>query len=119
MLRCYESQLLVLFSPVPFTPASNLAGPHVQEIIADVERMRRKIRDDFPEALGRQEPRPDKSEVVEIAEDAAAEGSSKLPDAIVEPVNVARAEDEIIILRKLYQLVRVCRVESEGLVDHD
>src|SRR5437879_4813200 len=109
MLRCYESQLLVLFSPVPFTPASNLVGPHVQEVIADVERMRREIRDDLPEALGRQKPCPHESEVVEVAEDAATKSSSKLPDAVVEPVNVARAEDEIIVLRELYQLVRVFR----------
>ena len=37
--------------------------------------MWRKVRYDFPEALGRQETSPDKSEIVEVAEDVAGEGS--------------------------------------------
>src|SRR5216683_3445141 len=53
VLRGYESHFLVLLCPVPFAPASNLVGPHVQEVIADVEGMWREVRDDFPEALGR------------------------------------------------------------------
>src|SRR3989475_9029828 len=102
MLCGYESQLLVLLCPIPLAPASNLGRPLVKEVIADVERMRRKVRDNLPEALGRKEPCPNESEVVEIAEDTAGEGSSQLPDAIVEPVNVARAEDEFVVLRKLH-----------------
>src|SRR2546425_11773236 len=109
MLRCYESQLLVLLCPVSLTPTSNLGRPLVKEEIANVERMRSEIRDNFSGALRRQKTCPNESEIVEISKDAAGQGSSQLPNAIVEPVNMARAEDEIIVLRKLHKLVRLFR----------
>src|SRR5437899_10883774 len=106
----YESLLLVLLCPVPLAPTSNLGRPLVKEESANVERMRSEISDNFSEALGRQKTCPNESEIVEISEDAAGEGSSQLPNAIVKPVNVARAEDEIVVLRKLNELVRLFRM---------
>src|SRR6266700_8388725 len=102
MLCCYVGQFLIFLCPVSFAPACNFVWPHVEEVIADIEGMWRKVRDDFPETLGRQETSPDKSEIVEVAEDAAGEGSPSFSDAIVEPVNVACAKHEIVVLRELY-----------------
>src|SRR6266567_4070300 len=69
MLCCYVGQFLIFLCPVSFAPACNFVWPHVEEVIADIEGMWRKVRDDFPETLGRQETSPDKSEIVEVADD--------------------------------------------------
>src|SRR5207245_11388288 len=95
----YESQLLVLLCPVPLAPTSNLGRPLVKEEDANVERMRSEIRDNFSEALGRQKTCPNDSEIVKISKDAAGEEPSRLPNAIVEPVHMARPAYDDSVLR--------------------